>query len=409
MPQVSFPAVPFNGGTISMNSSNSHVCRLSGNRYITICSQFNPQYTIASVVTLNNAKSTTPTVTVLNQQVIHNLTIGNANANSEVRMVPLNSNSVLVIKSDTANPLVKNMNVLSVDSTTNEITCKLVTDVTLVTQPTTWGFYSSGVAITAIRESDNNILIAYRTTANQAKIVRVSYDTDINNLTITDIHTFALHSTAPYYNSLKFVKVPAGGIMLYLNISATSYNVMDTAINKIFYIADGVNSATPVYDVTRTGSAEELRRKTFVPFNSTSGLFTNGQWMQHFDTGVFGQSVTITNAITPSYSFNDHSILLNDEYFICLSINTNNHITNENGVFNIDRGFRVVKYTDPNYAICSPSTVGNAATQAGAVIPAAYNWFIEMPMLDFVDPELIVIPALGFSNTFTFRTIWLTQ
>lgn len=406
MPQVSFPAVPINGGSISLNTENGHVCRLSGLRYISVCTQFTPQYTIGSVVTLNNAKSTTPSVTMLRQQVIPNLNIGPSSSQAGVRLIRLTDNSVLVIKSDTANYLLKTFNVLYIDPTTNEITTKLATDVNFYTQATSWGFNTNGIAITAINESDNSVLIAYRTASNQAKIGRAVYDPNANTLTFSELSTFAIHTGTPSIGNLQIVKTP-NGVIVTNAVGITSSRLDLAGINKMFYVASGSNTVTTIFDETYSSTTVQNRRKSYVPFTDTTGVFTDGMYMQAFTNGVLGQSISITNAGGPSvYLHCSHALKMTDEYFTTLTVYFGGSVTTDN-LSNVSRGFRVVKYTDPNYSICSPATVGTTS-QAGVTITAPAYWFPEMPMMDLVDSQLIVMPVIVNSNSFGFKTLWVS-
>lgn len=406
MAQVTFSAVPINGGALSLNSENGHVCRLSGSRYLSICSQYTPQYTLGNVVTLNNAKSTTPSVTVLRQQVITGLLIGNQNGNNSARMIRLTDNSVLVLKADSTNFYVKNMNVLYVDPTTNEITTKLASDVTLFTQANAWGFNSSGVTITGITEADNSVIIAYRTTLAQAKVVRVVYDPNANTLTTTDISTISVHTSATSVSSLGLTKSP-NGVVLFSAVGTSSNRIDLMGITKLFFIGTGSNTATTLLDEAYTASSIQNRRKWYVPLTDTTGIFTDGMYMQALTNGVLGQSVTITNAIGPGvYLHCSHALKMSDEYFATLTVYFGGSVGTDN-LTNVSRGFRVVKYTDPNYSICSPATVG-VSTQAGVTVPSANYWFPELPMLDLVDSQLMTIPIIASPTSFGFRTLWVS-
>jgi hypothetical protein len=343
-------------------------------------------------------------VTVLRQQVIPEITIGNATSNCDVRMIRLTDNSVLVIKNDKTNINLKNMNVLHIDPVTNVISVGVSSDFDLYTQVNSWNFYANGVAITGITETDNSVIVAYRTGFNQAILARVSYDPNTNSLSKSTIHTFTFHTVNPAFSNLGFTKTP-NGVMLYSAVSTTT--AQSAGITKMFYVGLGSSTATVFLDVAFTGSLSDIRRKTYIPFTDTTGVFTNSAAIQFCNNGSLSQSVAITNATGPGNSYCSYSLKLSDGYFVSLSVDANATFTSEQ-ITNVSRGFRVVKYTDPNYAICSPASVGATNTQSGVVIPAANLWMVEMPMLDLVDDSLIIIPTIASSTSFGFKTLWIS-
>ena len=292
------------------------------------------------------------------------------------------------------------MNVLEV-LPSGEVVAKLATPILLA--QSVQGMYNQGSYLVYVNVAENRVLVSVTTGGNTVQTFKVEYNESTNALSSSSIHTANFDAASPQFGNLTFARVATGGAVLCLSSSPWGNYVQNMEVLRTYFFSANPTGATTVFERAHSGQTTGNTPHVYVPFTETSGMLTNGYRMQWFEGGVVNQSVGFANAANASYgsSVTADGVYLGDGYVGLLSVGS----TDENGI-SATRYWRVVKFTDANFAEISPNTNANDSNR-GSPILAPHRWFANDVILDLVAPDLIVMCCIGNVDRFALRTLWL--
>lgn len=393
MAEVIFPAVPFNGGTVNMNESTSNMCKMDENgRFVSVFQQTSPSAVIATVVQVTNPKTTTPTVTVVRQQVLNEISVPVLGA-TYVQVFKLASDRILVAYQTT----IWNFDVYSIDSQTGVLTKRNTNTVTLAP-----GSFSSATAPNGngtIFTLQDDCIVYFSPNNTSYTLGRFEFNNATNVLSHTAYEAPTFASTSGF------------------NVG---YSKIVGSTNEAFiFVASGGTSAlgyaqvARVIKVTPTTHTTKVSTPAPTPFYSRSGVSIGGDKCVFTDGSMFCEYDFATNTISKPSTFQGVSdVGSNHISTYCIPVNSDYFIVTSRPVSAITAGsflnpttiqLRVIKYTDFNYAQASPGTANNTK---GLTIPTLFRWFNGKSSVEMWGSDVIVQMGLKSAKEFTIRTVW---
>jgi hypothetical protein len=394
MAEIIYNAVPFSGGTVSMGYANSSMCKLTDDgKFVALFAQNSPNALIASVIQVTNAKTVTPTLTVIRQQVLVDAPSG-ASTYATVRVWRLADDRILVGVIITATSTMM-FDVYTVNATTGELT-KLTTS-----------SFSGSAAISqasAISGSSFELkqdTILFASTSSPSFILsKIDFNSTTNTLTSSVLDTFGVASNVTRTSFQRKIGTTDQAV---LTLSWYTTNILGAMrIGRIYHITStgSVTTYSPAQGTTN------IYHRVFGQLTSDTGFFSDGTYFNEYQysTNSLKRYSVFTGAtdIDSNHAALDCFSLSND-YHIIASIPVSSLSSTPESSNGNTLHIRVIKYTDYAYAQASP---GTSNSTKGLVIPTFYAMWNDKPMIEFMNNDVIVAMGLKSATEFTIKTVW---
>lgn len=395
MAEIIYNAVPFNGGTVSLGYGNSSMCKLTDSgKFVALFAQSTPNALIASVMQVTNAKTATPTLSVIRQQVLTDAP-SSVNAYSTVRVWRLADDRILVGVNFVGGTGNMSFDVYSVNSSTGEL-AKLTTSSYTNTGIVAYAATLSGGSF----ELKQDCVLFGSITGNNLYYAKLEFNSTTNVLTYTALDTFN-------------VTVNTARVSFQRKIGTTDQAIMSLS----WYTANvvGLMQVGRIYDISSTGSFtaynvtignQGIYHRVYGQLTSTTGFFTDGSYYN--ECNISANTLRKYSLFQGAADANsNHAVLdcfsLSRDYHVLVSIPVSAIATSSETTNNNTLNVRVIKYTDYNYAQASP---GSANATKGFVIPSSFTWYNDKPMIEMMGSDVMIAMGLKSATEFTIRTIW---
>lgn len=361
MTEVTLSPVPYGGGTICP-AWHRRVFRLTGNKFIMLYYQSNPNYVIVQIFTINNILTSTPTVTVLRTQAIAGITPVPTSWGTSTRIggCRLSNTDFLLTMYFPEEVTDARHWGCRVDPTTNNVTVITATGLVSGT-PAPGGVaasYASTIGFNQWYISDN-IAIEFSTTTQSTwstmLVGRLVYNPVTGVITRTGLFSFSENNAGFVTTTLSKARGGDGHVLTIVSSGTASFST-DVAKSTNYLVFDSATGGL-IGSATRVDSNSSTLPAPFATLLTSTSLrngfaFTNLNRYRTFANGVTGARTEFTT--TPPSAAGLPVVWcgwLTQDYAIIEGVTTTTspHLTDS-------REFRIVRYVDDNFIDVTPAT-----------------------------------------------------
>lgn len=373
MSEVTLSPIPFNGGTLA-NVVARTIFRLSGDKYVMVYHQTNPDYIIAQVVEIVGIKTATPTVNVLRTQVINNISPA-AWSDLVIDAVKLNETDFLLFAQ--APNAATRVWACRVDPSTNVVTIISNNFLSFTRIANVPRHQASGQWYVA-----PNTVIDFSTvssgTSGVHEICRISFNVESGTLSRTVLRTASnAHNSM---TSLATACLTPDGSALIISIRGNFNSTSITSDTSLRSFVFRYNIAAQTLSVIRDNETTVLGIYVPTPNPTSYFAFRSIASYMTLQNNVAGNLTTFTSVSpSPTSSTVIHAMWLANNYILLEGLTaTTRPVYQQTG-----RQFRIVRYIDDNTLQATDATNASNLTlfNTAGNVPQISN-FVHREMYD---------------------------